>query len=62
MYSYPIEFIEKSVIQKIIADRSLSFCPLNRIDSDYTVKIIDFLCEMNSRISFKWVFLYKKAK
>ena len=53
MYSYPIEFIEKSVIPKIIADRSLSLCPLNHIDSDYTVKIIDFLCEMNSRISFK---------
>jgi hypothetical protein len=53
MYSYPMEFNEKSVIQKIIADRSLSFCPLNRIDLDYTVKIIDFLCEMNSHLSFK---------
>jgi hypothetical protein len=53
MYLYPMEFNEKSVIQKIIADRSLSFCPLNRIDLDYTVKIIDFLCEMNSHLSFK---------
>ena len=42
LYSYPVEFIEKSVIQKIIADRSLSICSLNLIDSDYTVKIIDF--------------------
>ena len=53
MYLYPMEFNEKSVNQKIIADRSLLFCPLNGIGSDYTVKIIDFLCEMNSHLSFK---------